>query len=130
MRLLTDDSFKKCKVAVASSTTEPTYASACLAQMKIDCSGQRTESMADLIDFRQIYPGSKGRQHFPRLKEETGINYSDMMFFDDCSYSDNCKEVANLCPGVTCVRTPRGLTVQEFDAGLAAFAKGQKGVVR
>ena len=128
-RLLTEDQFKNCKIAAASSTTEPAYALTCLEQMPIDNSGQRTTVMADLITFRQIYNGSKGREHFPRLKDETGVAYSEMIFFDDCSYSDNCKEVAKLCPGVTCVRTPRGLSVDEFNAGLLAFAKGEKGVV-
>ena len=130
LRLLTQDEFKNCKVAAASSTTEPAFASTCLAQTPIDMTGQRKETMADLIDFRQIYPGRKGRQHFPRLKEESGVEYSNMIFFDDCTYGDNCREVASQCQGVTCIRTPNGLTEKEFDAGLAAFARGQKGVIQ
>ena len=42
------------------STTEPAFASTCLAQLPIDPSGARQEKVADIVDYRQIYPGSKG----------------------------------------------------------------------
>ena len=129
-RLLTDPNFKTCKVAAASSTTEPAFAQTCLEQIPIDPSGKRTEVLSDLIKFKQIYPGSKGRSHFPRLQKETGIPYTEMIFFDDCSYGDNCREVAKSCPGVTCVRTPRGLTTEEFAIALKAYGMGQKGVMQ
>ena len=55
--------------------------------------------------------------------------YEAMIFFDDCTYGDNCAEVARACPGVTCVRTPHGLTEALFEAALDAFAQGRRGVV-
>ena len=130
MRLLTDPTFQECKIAAASSTTEPAYAKTCLEQTPIDLSGERTETMGDLIKYRQIYPGSKGRSHFPKLLEQTGVPYPEMIFFDDCGWSDNCGEVARACPGVTCVRTPKGLTKEEFNLALEGYAKGKKGVLR
>ena len=72
----------------------------------------------------------KGGQHFPNLKAETGISYDQMLFFDDCTYGDNCANVASHCPGVTCVRTPHGLTEEDFKLGLEAFAAGKKGVIK
>lgn len=86
--------------------------------------------MADIVSHRQIYPGSKGSQHFPRLKAATGIGYDEMVFWDDCTYGDNCGDVATKCTGATCVETPNGLTRELFEAGLDAFARGEKGVVR
>jgi len=53
-----------------------------------------------------------------------------MLFFDDCTYGDNCANVASHCPGVTCVRTPHGLTEEDFKLGLEAFAAGKKGVIK
>ena len=53
-----------------------------------------------------------------------------MLFFDDCTYGDNCATVASACPGVTCVRTPSGLSEKLFDLGLSAFAAGKRGVVQ
>ena len=130
-QLLTDSSFASVRVAVASSTTEPAYANRCLEALPVDASGQREERLSDLVEFRQIYPGCKGKQHFPALHKQSGIEYAQMLFFDDCTYSDNAGEVAACCPGVTCVRTPQGLTEALFRAGLEAYAnsKGQGGVV-
>jgi len=129
-RILTTDAFKDTKVAVASSTTEPPYANACLRELPIDPSGARQERVADLVDFRQIYPGSKGRQHFPALQKESNVPFDQMLFFDDCTYGDNCGDVARSCAGTTCVRTPHGLTEELFQAGLDAWASGKRGVVQ
>lgn len=74
-------------------------------------------------------PGSKGRQHFPALKEQSGLSYDQMLFFDDCTFGDNCGDVARQCPGTVCVRTPQGLDEERFEAGLRAFASGDVGVV-
>jgi magnesium-dependent phosphatase 1 len=42
----------------------------------------------------------KAATHFPILKRETSIDYSDMIFFDDCNWGDHCGNVARECPGV------------------------------
>ena len=77
----------------------------------------------------QIYPGSKGSQHFPRLQRESGIAFDQMILWDDCTYGDNCRDVASACPGVVAVRTPRGLNEELFDKALQAFSEGKAGVV-
>jgi magnesium-dependent phosphatase 1 len=114
-------------VAVASSTTEPGYARICLEALLVDPS--RGETVADLVDYQQVYPGSKGFAHLPALHAQAGVPYEQILFFDDCTYSDNCAEVAARCPGVACVRTPDGLTEALFEAGLDAFARGERGVL-
>ena len=83
--ILEDKRFATTKIAVASSTTEPAFANLCLGALPADVSGLREERVADLIDYRQIYPGSKGRQHFPALHKESGVPYDQMVFFDDCT---------------------------------------------
>lgn len=129
-RILLEDTFQSTKIAVASSTTEPQYAKACLDGFPCALpEDSREERLSDLVDFRQIYPGNKGRQHFPALKKESGVPFDSMLFFDDCTYGDNCGDVARGCPGTTCVRTPRGLTMELFQAGLDAWASGKRGVV-
>jgi len=129
-RLLTDSQFADVHVAVASSTTEPAYANRCIETLPIDANGAREERLCDLVEYCQIYPGSKGRQHFPALQKQSGVPYDQMLFFDDCTYGDNVADVARSCQGTTCVRTPDGLTEALFDAGLAAFADGKRGVVQ
>lgn len=65
---------------------------------------------------------NKGKSHFPFLHQETGIDYSDMVFFDDCNWDDNCRTVERLCPGVVTQCTPSGLQMDEWRAALQAFA--------
>mmetsp|Transcript_38167 Transcript_38167/g.109533 ORF Transcript_38167/g.109533 Transcript_38167/m.109533 type:complete len:202 (+) Transcript_38167:137-742(+) len=126
-RFVNDESLKDLSVAVASKTTEEKYAHHCLDQIVVD-PAQGTK-LGQLVHHREIYYGSKGSKHFPALKKATGFDYGEMVFFDDCTYSDNCGEVASSCPGIVCVRTPHGLTEALFDLGLAAFAAGRHGVV-
>lgn len=80
-RLLTDSQFADVRVAVASSTTEPAYANRCIETLPIDANGARQERLCDLVEYRQIYPGSKGRQHFPALQKQSGVPYDQMLFF-------------------------------------------------
>merc|ERR1711920_446909 len=116
--LQTDAQFARTEIAVASSTTEPSYANTCLDQLVIDADGP---TVGSLVKYREIYPSNKGRVHFPALQKASGVPYHEMLFFDDCTYSDNCGVVACCCPGVVCVRTPAGLTEDLFRHGLEAF---------
>lgn len=59
-------------VAVASRTRWPTGAYDLLEKLKLK----------QYINYYEIYPGQK-MKHFERLKEQTGIQYSDIIFFDD-----------------------------------------------
>ena len=59
-------------VAVASRSKYPSGAYALLELLK----------MNQYIKYFEIYPGPKTK-HFGRLKEQTGVPYSDMIFFDD-----------------------------------------------
>jgi magnesium-dependent phosphatase 1 len=63
----------------------------------------------------------KAMSHFPILREQTKIEYSDMIFFDDCNWGDHCHNVATACSGVITQRTPRGLRRSEWDACISSF---------
>jgi magnesium-dependent phosphatase 1 len=64
----------------------------------------------------------KSATHFPILKQQTGIEYNQMVFFDDCNWGDHCGNVSRRCPGVIAQRTPDGLQISEFAAALKAFS--------
>lgn len=68
----------------------------------------------------------KSRTHFPILREQTGIDYADMLFFDDCNWGDHCAAVTKNCPGVVARRTPHGLTVEDWNAALRDFDNKRK----
>lgn len=66
---------------------------------------------------------NKAKSHFPFLQRETGIEYQDMIFFDDCNWGDHCANVANNCPGVITERTPRGMTKTAWESCLRKYAQ-------
>jgi magnesium-dependent phosphatase 1 len=65
----------------------------------------------------------KATTHFPIIKRETGIPYHEMVFFDDCNWSDNCARVESVCTGVVTQRTPDGIQIHEWTAALERFAE-------
>ncbi|XP_055521427.1 magnesium-dependent phosphatase 1 isoform X2 [Leucoraja erinacea] len=58
-----------------------------------------------------------------RLKDGTGLQYNQMIFFDD--EERNILEVGKL--GVLSVLVPRGMTVKLLDDGLAEFSRRAAG---
>ena len=77
--------FANTKVAVASSSLVPEYSVACMDGLEV----LPGLPMAAVFDYTQI--GRTGKltsrktTHFRELIEESGIPYSEMLFFDDCS---------------------------------------------
>jgi magnesium-dependent phosphatase 1 len=64
----------------------------------------------------------KASTHFPILRKATGIDYGDMIFFDDCLWGDHCGRVEAQCSGVVTQRTPNGLTHADWTTCLRRFA--------
>lgn len=90
---------KSITLAVASRTYEPSWA----------------RKLLDLLDIRkyffhqEIYPSSKIR-HFFALQKATGLDFSEMIFFDD--EQRNIKDVERL--GVQAVHVSGGLSWKEI----------------
>lgn len=105
-------------VGIASRTSAPKLARQALQLLQVDGSVANT-----LFDTKaiEIYPGSK-LTHFQKIHQNTGIEYNEMVFFDDESRN---REVAKL--GVTFVLVPDGVNSSVFKRGLEDWRK-QKGV--
>ncbi|KAL1457162.1 hypothetical protein WDU94_001822, partial [Cyamophila willieti] len=98
---------QKVKTAVASRTTEIKGAHELMDLLGWD----------KLIDYREIFPSEK-TAHFANLKKATGIEYKDMLFFDD--EMRNSVDVSPL--GVTCILVEGGMNTNVFIAGLKKWA--------
>ena len=87
---------------------------------KADKDGKRNTKPRKAIDFfdnLEIYPGSK-LKHFEKLRRATGIEYKDMLFFDD---ERRNREVEKL--GVTMWWVPDGVNCKTFDDGVIEWRK-------
>ncbi|CAH8861334.1 unnamed protein product [Trichobilharzia szidati] len=76
---------------------------------------------SDLFDYKVIYPGCK-ITHFKRFHELSGIEYADMVFFDD--EKRNIKDICGL--GVQCHLVERGITWNLFEQALKQFERKHK----
>lgn len=144
--LETDPQFADTPVAVASSTTEPQWAKTCMRLMDVRVSSQAAagreeeddeeqeeesdgedvtkKSLQSIVDYEAIYPRNK-RVHFKQLADQSGVQYEDMLFFDN-EYG-NISNVGAL--GVVCCYCPHGLSDGAWIQGMEAFqrAKGGRG---
>ena len=86
------------KFAIASRTKSVEWAHDLLDQFGIK----------EFFDYIEIFPGDKKR-HFANLKKDSGIDYEDMLFFDDARDGKygNCVPVSSL--GVLSVHCPNGI---------------------
>ncbi|KAF1313384.1 Magnesium-dependent phosphatase-1, partial [Globisporangium splendens] len=115
------------EVAAASKTTEPHWAKTCMRLMDVtltpvDGNGAVTKkSLQSIMDFEAIYPRNK-RVHFEQLKEQSGVAYEDMLFFDN-EYG-NIVDVGKL--GVVCAYCPQGLSEGSWLQGMEAFQKAKR----
>ncbi|CAJ1955765.1 unnamed protein product [Cylindrotheca closterium] len=120
--LATNPKYKDITLATASSSLEPSYSYACLDGIEI----LPGVVMGDMMSHNQI--GRTGRlspdkvDHFRLLHEESGIPYTEMLFFDDCNWGDHCARVSERY-GVVGQQTPYGLQWEEFLQGMSKFEK-------
>ena len=104
---------KDVQLAVASRTKSGPWAHSLLGQFGI----------RNLFDYCEIFSGNKVA-HFRNIREQSGIDYQDMLFFDDARDGKygNCVPVAEL--GVLCCHCPNGLrTTELFDKALELYAE-------
>ncbi len=71
----------------------------------------------DFFDHLEIYPGNK-IAHFERLRKASGVEYQEMLFFDDESRNKNVETL-----GVTMWWVRDGISLAEMDNGVREWRK-------
>lgn len=98
------------KVAVASRTRYPSGAYTLLEML----------NLKQHIDYFEIYPGVKTK-HFERIHAESGVPYSDIIFFDD--EERNIVDVSKLGVYAVLVDHDKGATEEVVKDSLSKFAQ-------
>lgn len=109
-------------IATASRTHAPDLAHTLLKQLTIRVQGDSTSGSASrtantFFDHHQIFPGDK-KQHMSRLREKTGVDYRDMLFFDDEHRNKNVEQL-----GVVFWLVRDGVTWGEVERGVQEWRK-------
>jgi magnesium-dependent phosphatase 1 len=120
--LATNPKYECVIIASASSSEEPTFSYSCLRNIEI----LPGLTMDKMFSYNQIgrtgQLSSDKRKHFRLLHAESGIPYTEMVFFDDCNWGDHCSAISGEF-GVVCMRTPRGLQYSEFEEVLSRYQR-------
>ena len=109
------------KVAAASRTSAPDVAMELLRLLTItdETQGKASNKAAkEYFDNLQIYPGSK-IAHVEGIKKKLGVEFADMLFFDDEERNRNVERERGVC--FYLVRD--GVTREEVDRGVERWRK-------
>eukprot|EP00949_MAST-11_sp_MAST-11-sp1_P000982 g982.t1 len=118
--LHTDPEWKDVKVAAASSSEVPEYSDMCLRSLEILPSVKMRSVFSFFAIGRRGELSSDKRTHMAKIQRESGIEPKDYLFFDDCNWGDHVGKLASQL-GIVGVRTPSGLTRDQFFQGLRLF---------
>jgi magnesium-dependent phosphatase 1 len=120
--LVTNPMYAGIVLAAASSSEEPSYSYACLEGIEIlpGLTLRQIISHDQIGRTGQLSPNKK--THFRLLQESSGIEFKEMLFFDDCNWGDHCATVTREF-GVVSYRTPSGLQYSEFKEALEKYRK-------
>ena len=112
---------KGLRIAAASRTCAPDLARQLLSLLHISEDDGGKKPARQYFDDLQIFPGSK-TTHMGRIKKRLGVEYEDMLFFDDESRNANVERERGVCFWL--VRD--GVTVEELDRGVEKWRKIRK----
>ena len=104
-------------IASASRTHAPDLANTLLKQLYIQPANKRA---VEYFDYMQIFPGDK-KQHFAKIQKASGVNYEDMLFFDDEARNRNVESL-----GVVVWLVRDGVTRAEVDKGIREWRRRKR----
>ncbi|KAL9640233.1 MAG: hypothetical protein Q9164_000420 [Protoblastenia rupestris] len=109
-------------LATASRTYTPDLALTLLKQLTIPTNPSLPSTTSfkramEFFDHHQIFPGDK-KQHFEKLKKQSGLGFEEMLFFDDEVRNRNVESL-----GVVMCLVRDGVTRGEVDKGVREWRR-------
>lgn len=108
---------KSILIGAASRTSAPDLGREMLKLLKIPSASGASTRAIDYFDYQEIYPGDK-KTHFHRIHKDSGVEFEEMLFFDDESRNKNVEVL-----GVTMQLIKDGVTRDEIDRGVQSWRK-------
>lgn len=102
-------------LAIASRTNKGEWARQLLQDFNLDGT-----SLDGMFPQQEIFTGSK-KEHMANLKKKTGVDYNEMVFFDDDERL-NLKEISQQL-GMLCGHCPKGMTMALFQKTMDRYAE-------
>ena len=115
---------KGIKIAAASRTAAAELAREMLSLLHLDPADTGSgpgERAIDYFDELEIYAGSK-TTHFKVLRQKTGLDYAEMLFFDDEWRNQDVEREL----GVHMILVRKGVNHRVFDEGVIAWRERRK----
>uniref|UniRef100_A0A0G4H0D9 Magnesium-dependent phosphatase-1 n=1 Tax=Chromera velia CCMP2878 TaxID=1169474 RepID=A0A0G4H0D9_9ALVE len=123
--LLSDPKWKGTRAAAASRATRTGWANNLLDTFSVTVQkegksrqGSQEVPIGPLFPFREVYSGSK-TAHLSQIQRQSGVSYSDMIFFDD--WYENCDAVSSL--GVFSVVVNDGIKEADWEEALREWER-------
>ena len=111
----TQSCYSDTKIGISSRTDEPNWARELLEKFRIATNENgKPVSLADVLTGPIEIAQDSKVAHFERIRSATGIDYEDMVFFDN--EFGNCERVSSL--GVSVVYCPKGVTRKLWERGV------------
>jgi len=101
-------------LSTASRTHAPDLANTLLKQLHVKPANKRA---IEYFDYMQIYPGDK-KQHLPKIQKSSGVDYKEMVFFDDEVRNRNVETL-----GVVMCLVRDGVSRTEVDRGIREWRR-------
>jgi magnesium-dependent phosphatase 1 len=114
LRMLKSKNSNSTILAIASRTNKGEWARQLLQDFNLDGT-----SLDRIFPKQEIFTGSK-KEHMSNLKKKTGVDYNEMVFFDDDERL-NLKEISQQL-GMLCGHCPKGMTMALFQRTMDRYA--------
>ncbi|KAJ3555669.1 hypothetical protein NM688_g2449 [Phlebia brevispora] len=121
-RIIQDIKKNGAKLAIVSRNTSKAMCDRALWYFHVHDTDGKDQPLIELVDFDEVYDTDKV-DHFRKIKDCTGFNYSDMILYDDEAINNTVEMMLGVTFQVS--RDQKGLTWDNYQYGLATWRRNK-----